>query len=375
VSTLAEQLDDYLRLRRGLGFQLGQHSSVLPGFVAYAAASGAETVTVELAVTWARLPVGIKPITADFRLSQVRGFARYLHAIDPAHEVPPPGLLGVPRRRPTPYIYTPGQIAEILRATQRLQPPLRAATYRTLLGLLAATGMRLGEATALTRADVDLAEGMVTLRHAKFDRIRLVPLHPSVTAALRAYAATRDRLCPTRRVDRFLVSVTGRALRRGEADQVFRVITGLTGIRTDTVHPRIHGLRHSFAVHTLIDWHRQGADISALLPVLSTYLGHVEPKNTYWYLSAVPELMQLVAARLEHGQVSHDHAGAGAAGVLHRAAHGSAPGLESHHHRLPGHAPAAGRLRLRQDRQDALRAGHRRPGRATGRRLPRPPGS
>jgi len=167
VSTLAGQLDDYLRLRRGLGFQLGQHGSVLPGFVAYAAANGAEAVTVELAVTWARLPVGIKPITADFRLSEVRGFARYLHAIDPAHEVPPPGLLGVPRRRPTPCIYTPGQIAEILRGTQRLQPPLRAATYRTLLGLLAATGMRLGEATALTRADVDLAEGMVTVRHAK----------------------------------------------------------------------------------------------------------------------------------------------------------------------------------------------------------------
>ena len=184
MSTLAEQLDDYLRLRRGLGFQLGQHSSVLPGFVAYAAASGAGTVTVELAVTWARLPVGIKPITADFRLSQVRGFARYLHAIDPAHEVPPPGLLGVPRRRPAPYIYTPGQIAEVLRATQRLQPPLRAAAYRTLPGLLAATGMRPGEATALTRAGVDLAEGMATLRHAKFDRIRLVPLHQSVTAAL-----------------------------------------------------------------------------------------------------------------------------------------------------------------------------------------------
>ena len=153
----------------------------------------------------------------------------------------------------------------------------------------------------MTRAGAGLVEGMVTLRHAKSGRIRLVPLHPSVTAALGAHAATRDRLCPTPRVERFVVSVTGRALRRGEADQVFRVITGLMGIRTDTVHPRIHGLRHSFAVHTLIDWHRQGADISALLPVLSTYLGHVEPKNTYWYLSAVPELMQLVAARLEHG--------------------------------------------------------------------------
>jgi integrase len=255
-----------------------------------------------LAVAWARLPERIKPITVDFRLSAVRGFARYLHALDPVHEIPPPGLLGVPRRRPTPYIYTPDQIAEVLRTTQLLQPPLRAATYRTLLGLLATTGMRLGEAFALTRTDVDLVEGLVTIRHAKFDRIRLVPVHPSVTAALRAYATARDRLCPTPRVDRFFVSVTGRVLRRGEAEHVFRVITGLIGLRTDSIHPRVHDLRHSFAVHTVVDGHRNGADIPALLPVLSTYLGHVEPANTYWYLSAVPELMQLAAARLESSE-------------------------------------------------------------------------
>jgi len=302
VSTLAEHLHDYLRLRRGLGFQLGRHGEVLPGFVAYLEVCGATTVTVDLAVAWARLPEGIKPITVDFRLSTVRGFARYLHAIDPAHEVPPPGLLSVPRRRPAPYIYTPDQIAEVLRTARRLRPPLRAVTYETLLGLLAATGMRLGEAFALTRGDVDLVEGMVTVRHAKFDRMRLVPLHPSVTAALRAYATARDRLCPTPSCDRFFVSVTGRPLRRGEADRVFRDITTEIGLRTDTVHPRIHGLRHTFAVRTLIDGHRKGADISALLPVLSTYLGHVEPANTYWYLNAVPELMQLAAARLErHG--------------------------------------------------------------------------
>jgi integrase len=159
--------------------------------------------------------------------------------------------------------------------------------------------MRLGEALALTRDDVDLADGVITIRHAKFDRMRLVPLHPSVTAALRGYASARGRLCPTPRTDRFFVSATGRALRREEADHVFRVITGLTGLRTGTVHPRIHDLRHSFAVRTLIDGQREGADVSALLPVLSTYLGHVEPANTYWYLSAVPELMQLAATRLE----------------------------------------------------------------------------
>jgi integrase len=209
------------------------------------------------------------------------------------------GLLSVPRRRPAPFIYTPDQLAEIMAATQRVKPPLRAATCRALFGLLAATGMRVGEAIALTRADVDLVEGVITVRHAKFDRMRLVPLHPSVAAALAIYATTRERLCLAPCVDRFFVSVTGRALQRYEADRVFRKITEVIGLRTDTAHPRVHDLRHAFAVHTLIDAERNGADISAVLPVLSTYLGHVEPANTYWYLSAVPELMQLAAARLE----------------------------------------------------------------------------
>jgi len=299
MSTLGDQLAGYLRLRRALGFQLGRHGESLPDFVAYLEANRATTITVELAVAWARLPHGIKPITVDYRLSVVRGFARYLHALDPAHQIPPAGLLSAPRRRPTPYIYTPGEIADVLAAARRLRPPLRAATQSALLGLLAATGMRSGEAMALTRADVDLVEGLITVRHAKFDRMRLVPLHPSASTALRAYAAARDRLCPTPRVDRFFVSVTGRALHRGETDAVFREITASIGLRTDAAHPRVHDLRHAFAVHTLIDGYRNSADISALLPVLSTYLGHVEPANTYWYLSAVPELMQLAAARLE----------------------------------------------------------------------------
>jgi integrase len=299
VSPLAEHLDDYLRLRRGLGFQLGRHGQVLPHFVAYLDANGATTVTVELATAWARQPEGIKPITVDFRISAVRGFARYLHAIDPAHEIPPAGLLAAPRRRPAPYIYPPEEIAKVLEAAGRLKPPLRAVTYQTLLGLLATTGMRCGEAFALARSDVDLVEGLVTVRHAKFDRMRLVPLHRSVTAELDAYATTRDRLCPAPSCDRFFVSVTGRPLRRGDAEAIFRDITTAVGLRTDSVHPRMHDLRHTLAVRTLIDGHRSGEDISSLLPVLSTYLGHVEPANTYWYLSAVPELMQLAAARLE----------------------------------------------------------------------------
>ena len=140
MTALADHLDDYLRLRRALGFQLGRHGQVLPRFVAYVEANGAATVTVELAVAWARRPEGIKPITVDFRLSAVRGFARYLHALDPAHQIPPPGLLGVPRRRPTPNVYTPRETAFLLAAARRLRPPLRAATQAALLGLRAFDG-------------------------------------------------------------------------------------------------------------------------------------------------------------------------------------------------------------------------------------------
>ena len=302
MTALADHLDDYLRLRRALGFQLGRHGESLPGFVAYVEANGTATITVELAVAWARLPERIKPITVDYRLSAVRGFARYLHALDPAHQIPPAGLLSVPRRRPTPYIYTPGEIAEVVAAARWLRPPLRAATQTALLGLVAATGMRIGEAMALTRADVDLVEGVITVRHAKFDRMRLVPLHPSVTTKLaRLRRDTRPALPHAERRS-VLLSVTGRALRRRETDVVFRDITASIGLRTDAVHPRVHDLRHAFAVHTLIDAHRNCADVSALLPVLSTYLGHVEPANTYWYLSAVPELTQLAAARLESSE-------------------------------------------------------------------------
>lgn len=299
MTTLAEHAEDYLRLRRALGFKLTGYDHPLSSFVAYVDATDTGTVTAELAVAWAWLPPGIKPITASFRISWVRGFARYLHAFDPTHEVPPPGLLAVPRRRPAPYLYSPDEVLQVLARARQLGPPLRAATYETLFGLLAATGMRVGEATTLTRRDVALPDGMLTIRHAKFNRMRLVPLHPSATHALRHYALTRDHLCREPRTDRFFLSHAGRVIQRWDAERVFLQITKQVGLRTATVHPRIHDLRHTFAVRTLIGWQRDGTDVHAMLPVLSTYLGHVEPKNTYWYLSATPELMQLAADRLE----------------------------------------------------------------------------
>jgi integrase/recombinase XerD len=304
VSTVTEHVEDYLRLRRALGFKLTGYDAPLASFAAYVDAAGTGTVTAELAMSWAWQPAGIKAVTASFRMSWVRGFARYLHAIDPAHEIPPPGLLAGPRRRPAPYLYSPEQLLQVLAQARRLGPRLHAATYETLFGLLAATGMRLGEALALTRRDVDLGGGTLSIRHAKFNRMRLVPLHPSTTDALHRYARTRDRLRPNRSCtdgldDRFFAIPTGRVIQRWDAERMFLQITTRLGLRTATVHPRIHDLRHTFAVQTLIGWQRDGADVHAMLPVLSTYLGHVEPKNTYWYLSATPELMQLAADRLD----------------------------------------------------------------------------
>jgi integrase/recombinase XerD len=285
MSALADHLSDYLTLRRGLGFALGRHGHDLQDFVAFLDAAGAERVTVDLAVAWVRSKEQWKPITVDFRMSAVRGFADYLHAIDPATEVPPAGLLSAPRRRPAPHVYSPAEITDLLDAAAGLKPQLRAATFTTLLGLLTVTGMRLGEARALTRHDVALEDGLLIIRHAKFDRMRLVPLHATTAAALRRYALTRDLLCPEPRTDRFFVSSAGGELNGSAVDQAFRALTTAVGLREDGTGPRVHDLRHTFAVRTLIDWQRDGVDISTHLPVLSTYLGHVEPKNTYWYYS------------------------------------------------------------------------------------------
>lgn len=299
MSALAEHLSDYLRLRRGLGFALGRIGYDLQDFVSFLDTAGEDTITVEIVMAWARSKPGNKPITVDFRLSSVRGFAQYMHAIDANTEIPAPGLLSAPRRRPEPHIYSPAEIDDLFDAAARLAPPLRAATITTLLGLITATGMRVGEAIALSRHDVALVDGVITIQHAKFDRQRLVPLHPSTTTALRRYALSRDHLCHRPCTDRFFLGSTGGPLNGSVIESTFRSLTTTIGLRDGATGPHIHDLRHTFAVRTLLDWQRTGVDISTHLPLLSTYLGHVEPKNTYWYLTAVPELMQLAANRLE----------------------------------------------------------------------------
>jgi len=306
VSGLDARVAEYLRLRRALGFTLTKAGHLLPQFVAFLDAADTQTITVELAVAWARLPEDVQPVYWAHRLGAVRGFARWLVTIEPATEVPPAGVFAARQQRHTPYIYSSAEVTALLQTARQLRPALRAASHEALLGLLACSGMRVGEAISLARTDVDLTDGIVTVRHPKLDRERLLPLHPSATEALRRYAAERDRLSPTPYCDAFFVSPLGARLTLPAVGHTFTRLATSTGLRTATCKPRIHDLRHSLAVNTLIDWYRHkadnadedGDDIAARLPVLSTYLGHVNPVSTYWYLTAVPELMQLAAARL-----------------------------------------------------------------------------
>ena len=299
MTTLECCLGDYLRLRRALGFKLKFPGQVLPQFLAYLDTQGSSTITTELAVRWASLAVGVAPISLAHRLGAVREFARYMATLDPATEVPPCGIWPSTARRPTPYLWSEIEIEALLEAATQLCSPLRAATHETFFGLLAATGMRVSEAINLTRNDTDLTDGVITIRDAKFGRSRMVPLHPTVTSALDTYTARRDELCPKPSTAAFFVSSTGTQLGYMGVRKTFIELTTTIGLRTVTVQPRIHDLRHSFAVRCLINWHKSRTSIDGRMVVLSNYLGHLNPAGTYWYLSASPELMELAAARLD----------------------------------------------------------------------------
>jgi integrase/recombinase XerD len=296
---LDRQVADYLRLRRALGFKLYHEGLWLPQLVAYLHAAGSATLSADLAISWARAPQHIAPITCSHRLGAARRFATYLKTIDPATEIPPRGVFPGRAPRPTPYLWADRDVARLLAAARAFTSPLCAATHEAFFGLLAVAGLRVGEGLRLERTDVDLTAGVLTIREPKFGRTRLVPLHPSATDALRSYAESRDRWCPAPAAGTFFVTPTGTALTYNGVRATFVELTTGLGLRTSTVKPRMHDLRHGFAVNTLVDAYRTGTDVSARMAVLSTYLGHVNPASTYWYLSNSPELMGLVAARLD----------------------------------------------------------------------------
>jgi integrase len=286
-------------LRRALGYKLERAGHLLPKLVAYLEAAGSPTLTSELAISWARLPAQARPNHWAARLAVARGFARYLNTIEPATGVPPTGVFPSRRHRPAPYLFSEQDIAGLLDGARTLRSPLRAATYETLFGLLAVSGMRVGEAAGLDRGDVDFQTGVITIREAKFDRTRLVPLHGTTTAALHAYVTERDRLCPAPRSVAFFLSSAGTRLNRSDVAKTMRRITTDMGLRNATLRPTAHQLRHSFAVRTLIEWQRSGESVDEHIATLSTYLGHIAPADTYWYLSASPELMAMAAERLD----------------------------------------------------------------------------
>jgi len=298
---LAGTATEYLRLRRALGYKLARQGELLGDFIRYLRAAGADHVTIEHALGWATLPTGADPVWWSARLGVVRGFARYLRALDPATEVPPAGLLPDRNHRVTPYIYTDDDLARLLDAAGRLRPASRAATYQTLIGLLAVTGMRVGEAIGLDRGDLDSEQGLLTIRHGKFGKARQLPLHESTVEALRGYAALVRGQCRTSRAPSLFVSTAGTRLIGNNASAVFsRLVDDARLDWAGRRRPRLHDLRHRFAVATVLGWYRAGVDIEPRLPLLSTWLGHVGPASTYWYLSGVPELLALAVQRVEH---------------------------------------------------------------------------
>lgn len=301
MSPLRSALHRYIAMRRGLGHQFRSQERRLTDFVAYMEDRGATFITHKLALEWATLPPD-RHASWALRLCDVRGFARHLVNVEPRTEVPPVKTLP-PLRRAKPYLYTDEEIQRLLVAALDLPPAdgLRRWTFHCLFGLLAVTGLRAGEALRVRREDADLQQGVLTIRGAKFGKSRLVPVHSTTREALLRYAARRDEHPDRRSSPYFFVTERGRPLLFQYVHPVFWKLSRRTGLRGPTDHagPRLHDLRHSFAVQTLLNWYRAGEDVARLLPVLSTYLGHSCVRDTYWYLSACPELMEHAAKMLQ----------------------------------------------------------------------------
>lgn len=303
MNGLAAGVEDYLGLRRSLGFALRDQDRLLADFVAYLATAGLDTVTTEAALAWATQPVNADPSWHAKRLGYVRRFAAYLHAFDDRHEVPPRDLLAERPRRARPYLYSDDEVVALMAQARLLVPRLRAATFETIVGLLAVTGMRPGEVLRLDRSNVDLGAGTLRVLDSKFHDSRELPLHPSTVEAMVAYGRLRDQLCPDPAGPSFFISPAGTRLHHQTLNKTFVGLLHGAGLglpcEAGRPRPRPHDLRHRFAVTTVLGWYQAGADVQARLPWLSSYLGHLDPAGTYWYLSATPELLALAARRVE----------------------------------------------------------------------------
>jgi integrase/recombinase XerD len=304
MKTLRAAVEAYLTMRRGLGFKLLEAGKGLSDFASFLEERGVDYITTSLALEWAQQPSSVLPAEWARRLSYVRGFARYQSAIDSRTEIPPARLLPHRPRRAKPYLYTELEIKHLLNAALNLPPVdgLRGWTFYTLLGLLVVSGVRISEAVGLKLEDVDLSASILTVRGSKFGKSRLVPLHDSTRQVLANYKLRRDDFLTGRPAHYFFISPSGNRLNMSNVHRTFNQLSRQIGIRDpdSSTGPRLHDLRHRFAIETLLRWYRAGEDVERHLPILSAYLGHVNVSDTYWYLTACPELMGLAVERLEH---------------------------------------------------------------------------
>jgi integrase len=303
MTALQKAVREYVTMRRSLGFKLIRHGAVLPDFVSFLERKQSSRITTRLALEWATINPKHAPWEWAARLSIVRGFARHWSATDPSTEVPPLGLLSFQPPRAKPYFYSDEEIRDLLKAARGRSSTdaLRPWTYYCLFGLLAVTGLRLGEALNFQGDDMNWTEGILTIRGTKFGKSRLVPLHPSTCKVLADYAKRRDRRFGLRPQAPFLVNKNGNRLDKGEVHRMFYSLSRQTGLRAENASrgPRLHDFRHRFAVETLLRWYRDGEDPKRKLPILSTYLGHAHVTDTYWYLTGTPELLGAAGKRLE----------------------------------------------------------------------------
>jgi integrase/recombinase XerD len=303
MKDLRRGIRDYLALRRSLGFKLIKHEARLKEFASFLESRGSAHITTELALEWATVPANHQLCEWTARLTTVRSFARHWSAIDPETKIPPLGLLPYRPRRARPYLYSDHEVRQLLDAakTRHSCDPLRAWTYSCLFGLLAVTGLRLSEALNLRVEDLDWAEGILTIANTKFGKSRLVPLHPSTCKVLSDYARRRDRRFGEVAKGYFFVNKNGNRLDKGEVHRTFYALSRQIGLRAPGASrgPRLHDLRHRFAIETLLRWYRNGEDPKRRLPILSTYLGHAHIADTYWYLTATPQLLGAAGKRLE----------------------------------------------------------------------------
>ena len=311
---LPQALDLYLQTRRSFGFALNKDEVELGGFIRYAKKVGhTGPLTSSLAIQWASQPKDCQPAYWAMRLGMVRRFTQFWQAYEPRTEVAPSDLFGPPATRRAVHLYSQQEFGALLKAASQLGRlhPLRGWTFCTLIGLLYCTGLRIGEALGLCDSDIDWADGVLTIRRAKHGHARIIPVQPSTLRALKRYRSLRDKALSRQSVPRFFVTFRARPLGYFGVSGPFRMLCQHLGWTQPPV-PRLHDLRHTFAVRTLLAWYRTGQSIGPKLWTLSTYLGHRHLADTYWYLTAVPELMQLCQQRFANAQtwasqgVDHD---------------------------------------------------------------------